>query len=92
MEKVVGKWWQLGMQAFTHQVDEHCHECGVPMRGYGELSQTPDEEGVERCSVTHQGIYKPKRKDRKVEVVTDLIQLETGRIGKVTHYLQNGAL
>jgi hypothetical protein len=80
-------WWQLGMYAFRSQVRKHCFECGVPLRGYGELSQAP--AGFEQTSATHEGVFRPKRKDRKVEVVTNIVQLGVGRIQKVNHYLQN---
>lgn len=81
-------WWQLPMIAFRDQVRKHCFECGVPLRGYGELSQ--DAGGVEQTSAAHLSVFKPKRKGRKFEVVADLVQLGTGRVGTVTHYIQNG--
>jgi len=90
------KWWQLGMQSFKDQVRKHCFDCGVPLRGYGELAQTDrNERGysdplpTEQTSQTHEAIYRPKRVGRKVEVVTNLVQLGVGRIEKSTHYLQN---
>lgn len=33
------EWWQLPMISFAQQVRKHCFDCGVPLRGYGELSQ-----------------------------------------------------
>jgi hypothetical protein len=84
----LGQWWQLPMLVFQDQVRKHCHECGVPLRGYGELSQA-DDGAKEQTSKTHASIFKPKRKDRPVEVVTELVQLNVGRIEKVNHYLQN---
>lgn len=80
-------WWQLPMERFAHQVRKHCHDCGVPLRGYGELAQA--EEGREQVSATHAGLFKPKRQGRQVEVVTDLVQIESGKIDMVTKYLQN---
>jgi len=82
------KWWQLGMHSFTDQVRQACHSCGVPLRGHGELSQSAD--GVEQVSATHQSIYQPKRKGRRVELVTVESQLGE-RLGNVVRYLQNGA-
>jgi Radical SAM superfamily len=82
-------WYKLPMTAFKKQVRKHCHECAVPLNGYGELSQATD--GTEQTSETHAGIYKPKKKDRKVEIVTDLVQLGTKRVGRVIDYLQNGS-
>lgn len=80
-------WWREPISSFRNQVEKHCPECAVPLRGYGELSQA--EDGVELTSKTHAGVFKPKRKGRKVQVVTDLVQLGTGRIEHVNHYLQN---
>lgn len=83
------KWWTLPMThiKFIEQVRKHCHECGVPLRGYGELSQ--EAEGVEQTSKTHEEVYKPKRKDRPVEIVTTVEQLRQGRITKMTDYMGN---
>lgn len=67
------KWWQLGMPWFADQVRKHCHECGVPLRGYGSLAL--DENGVEQVSETHADIYRPKVKGRRVELVTVREQL-----------------
>ena len=63
------------MQQFAGQVRKHCHECGVPMRGYGQLSQAPDHSSGEQTSETHMDVYRPKRRDRPVEVVSELVQL-----------------
>lgn len=80
-------WWQLAMKAFAGQVRKHCHECGVPLRGYGELAQA--ETGKEQTSATHAAVYRPKRTGRGVEVVTDLVQLGTGRLQRMTDYMGN---
>lgn len=84
------EWWQRSMAFFRDQVRKHCHECSVPLNGYGELSQAI--EGKEQVSATHAGIFKPKRKDRQVEVVTKVTQLGIGRIQDLTKYIQNGAV
>lgn len=81
------RWWELPMQAFWGQVRKHCHECSVPLRGYGELAQ--GLEGREQVSQTHESIFKPKRRGRAVELVTVRSQLGEGKLGKVTEYLQN---
>lgn len=81
------EWWKRPMRDFVIQVRKHCHECGVPLRGYGELAQARD--GVEQTTETHALVFNPKKKDRPVQVVTDLKDLTQGRIGKVTSYLQN---
>lgn len=82
------RWWQLGMHSFTNQVRKHCFDCGVPLRGYGALAQGQETQ-VEQTSATHASVYRPKRTSRKVEVVTDLLQLGIGKIQKSTHYIQN---
>jgi hypothetical protein len=87
---VDSNWWKKGMGEFREQVQWHCHRCGVPIQGYGELSQS--DNGKEQTSITHEAIYKPKRKDRTVEIVTDMVQLNTGRITNMTRYLQNAKL
>lgn len=78
-------WWNQGMEAFVHQAEKHCHECGIPLRGYGSLANAGP---VEQVSATHFNIYTPKR-DRNVERVTELIQLGKP-ITRVTDYLENG--
>lgn len=87
-EPAVRPWWQLPMAAFTDQVRKHCHDCGVPLRGHGELAMAAD--GVEQTSQTHAGIFKPKRPGRRVEVVGSLEQLGTARVGRVVDYYKNG--
>lgn len=80
-------WWQLPMWSFTDQVRKHCHECGVPLRGYGELALSQD--GKEQVSETHAGIYRPKRKGRAVELVT--VQEQLGpRLHNTVDYVGNG--
>lgn len=83
-------WWQLPMHSFTTQVRKHCHECSIPLRGYGELAQSPNPESREQTSETHAGIYHPKRKGRRVELVTVPSQLGNP-LDRVTSYLQNAS-
>lgn len=82
-------WWQLPMASFADQVRLHCHACGVPLRGHGELAQASDSDGKEFVTLTHQEIYKPKRRERQVELVTLKEQLGQP-LQKMTHYIQNG--
>lgn len=82
-------WWELGIHYYANQVRKHCHECGIPLRGYGELAQQSSSVAREQVSQTHQAIYRPKRTGRGVELVTVLDQLHTGRITRATDYLQN---
>lgn len=81
-------WWQYGMIGFVSQVRKHCHECSIPFNGYGALAQGP-EDRAEQTSATHAAVYKPKRPARRVEVVTTLEQLGTGRLSRAIDYLQN---
>lgn len=90
IETTVGKWWQLPMDSFAHQVRKHCHECGIPLRGYGELAQSTT--GSEQVSETHKDIYKPKDRGRRVELVTVREQLSEGKISSVVRYLQNSGV
>lgn len=81
------QWWELPMLHFADQVRKHCHECGVPLRGYGELACS--EKGVEQVTKSHVRVYRPKRKGRNVRLVDDLVQLQTGRLSSVIRYMQN---
>lgn len=89
-EGQVRYWWQLPMNNFRMQVDKHCHECSVPLRGYGELSQS--EIGTEQVSKTHAAGFKPKKKGRPVQIVDSLVQLGTGKINRLTDYMGNGKI
>jgi hypothetical protein len=91
-------WWQWPMSHFADQARKHCHDCGVPLRGYGELAQADrlpldaDHYGLtEQVSATHQAVYRPKRKGRAVELVTLREQLGP-ELEMTTRYLQNGRL
>lgn len=80
-------WWRQPIQAYSEQIRYHCHRCGVPLRGRGELAMTGKREQV---SETHLDIYKPKIKGREVEVVTELQQVEPGALNIMTDYIGNG--
>lgn len=80
-------WWSLSMEYFRHQVRQHCHDCGVPLRGYGELACATN--GTEQVSKTHEAVYRPKKLYRKVEVVERLEQLGVGRLSRMTDYIGN---
>lgn len=81
-------WWRLPMKNFSHQARKHCHDCGVPMQGHGELAISSSPEAKEQVSATHESIYKPKRKGRTVELVMVREQLGTP-LEKMTDYLGN---
>jgi len=80
-------WWRRPIQDYAEQIRYHCHRCGVPLRGRGELAMTGTKEQV---SETHRDIYKPKIKGREVEVVTQLDQVEPGALNIMTDYIGNG--
>lgn len=83
---VVNGWWCAPMSRFADQARFYCHNCGIPLRRFGQLEQSGEFEEV---SQTHLDIYKPKAKDRSVQLVT----LDTGRrLEKVTDYIDNGHL
>ena len=84
---VTSDWWQKPLSDFANQVRKHCPACGVPLRGYGELSQK--EDGIEQVSLTHIGVYNPKTKNREVQVVTEREELGKKSLGRFTDYLQN---
>ena len=85
---VRGLWWQQPMRFFAEQVRWHCHRCGVPLKGYGELAVT-NREGTEQVSRTHADVYLPKDKNRRVELVT--VREQLGRpLRSMVDYLGNG--
>jgi hypothetical protein len=88
LERTLSRWWEIPMTAFAGQVRRHCHDCGVPLQGRGELAQQSDEVGREQVSETHRGVYRPKRKGRAVELVTTRAQLGTA-LDDMTKYLAN---
>lgn len=81
--EVVPGWWREPMESFKNQVEWHCHRCGIPLRGHGELAQG---NGKEQVSKTHADIFKPKTKNRPVETVTELYQIQP-KDKEVTEYL-----
>jgi hypothetical protein len=80
-------WWRRPMADFAAQVRKHCHECGVPLKGRGELAVTGT--GPEQVSLTHLGVARLKRKGevRAVAAPADL----GPPLARVTDYLENGA-
>lgn len=82
----VDPWWQLPMTDFAHQVRKHCHECGIPLRGYGDLAV---EGRLNQTSAAHAGVYKPKRKEQLVQIVARPEELGERHVAKVTDYVGN---
>jgi hypothetical protein len=76
-------WWDNGMYFFADQADFYCHRCSVPLKGHGGLAMS----GVgEQVSATHADVYKPKDRQRLVELVTSTDQLGS-RKDRATGYL-----
>lgn len=63
---VTDGWWRLPMEKFADQVRHHCHQCGVPMRGRGQLANATGE--AEQTTKTYLPVFTPKR-ERAVNVV-----------------------
>lgn len=82
-------WWRRPMQDFAAQVRHHCHGCGVPLRGRGELACASDETGVEQVSETHRDIYTTKRRERQVQLVTLRTQLQEQALPSMVDYIGN---
>lgn len=78
-------WWDRPMEDYLDQVRQHCFSCGVPLRGYGNLAQAT--EGQEQVTATHESIYQPKNKERLVELVTDINQIDSRNL-VFTQYVQ----
>lgn len=81
-------WWNQGMDAFDAQVRYHCHACGFPMRGYGDLAINGTQEQV---SKTHAAVYLPKSKGRAVQLVERLADVQPEALRFGTDYIENGA-
>lgn len=86
---VVPGWWDRPMTSgeFADQARFHCHACGIPLRGLGELAVSGDAEQVSR---THAAIFRPKRPGRLVELVTTLEQVRPAADVRATDYLEKG--
>lgn len=82
-------WWKSPMEAFEDQVMTHCHNCGVPLRGYGELSQS--ETGVEVTTKTFVDIAIPKRSARSVKEASSLQEIKPQALTRMTDYIGNGS-
>jgi len=84
---VIDGWWNKGIDAFDAQVRYHCMACGFPMRGYGDLAIGGSAEQV---SETHKSIYKPKPKNRLVQLVDNREQIKENALNRGTDYVENG--
>lgn len=75
-------WWKLPMEAFEKQVDFHCHRCGIPLRGQGELAIGGETEFL---SETYKD-FRSKVKGRKIQIITKIEALNP-QDQEVTKYL-----
>lgn len=83
---IVPGWWRRPMNDFAGQVRQHCHNCLVPMKGYGELAQSAD--GTEQTTASYADVFRPKRTGRPVQLVQ--LATELGNpLERTTDYIQN---
>lgn len=78
-------WWNQPIEAFIDQIKYHCHACGIPLRGAGDLAVAGV---VEQVSKTHQSIYNLKVKSKEVQLVTLRSELKH-TVARATNYIQN---
>lgn len=81
-------WWKFPIHQFQNQIEKHCFECGIPLRGKGDLSQGNQEF----VSKTHEKIYNLKRKDGKIVNLINKREQLNGTVKRATDYIQNGAM
>lgn len=84
--EVTENWWKLPISAFEDQIRLHCFQCGVPLRGKGDLAVGGKTEYV---SKTYLPIAKLKNKEKKIKVVEKVADLD-GQVGRSTDYIKNG--
>lgn len=83
---IVPGWWDKHISEFEEQITYHCHRCGIPLRGYGSLANSGPTEQV---SKEHERVYKLKRYDRKLEIITSVEQMGDP-LHRATDYIENG--
>lgn len=81
-------WWRRPMVDFVEQVRQHCHDCGMPWKGYGELACAGDN-GVELITPDWENSLPSMKKGRTPKVSADLEDLKPDSVDDVTRYLQN---
>jgi hypothetical protein len=79
-------WWKKPIESFDKQIKKHCFECGIPLKGLGDLAVNGTKEFV---SKTHLPIYKLKKSGKELVVVSRLEHLG-GSVNRATDYIQNG--
>lgn len=85
--QVIDRVWDLPMAAYAADVRNACMRCGVAMNGYGEMATKRD--GIELVSKTHIDYFKPKIKERLVQLVTNTKDAQAFGVPRMTDYIQN---
>jgi hypothetical protein len=80
-------WWRKPMQDFADQVDLHCHNCGVPLKGYGSIAE--NRYGHETISESWGPLISPKTSGKAVSIVTTVEELKADSLNKFTEYKKN---
>lgn len=83
------EWWEHPIEHYTEQINKHCHNCMVPLRGYGELACSSD--GTETITPDLVDIYIPKTKGRNIKVITKLEELKPQALELMTDYVGNSS-
>lgn len=85
---LVKDWWKQPIEHFKEQIDKHCYECGIPLRGKGDLGFGTNEY----VSKTHLPIYTLKDpRNKNIHIVTKVEELN-GTLHRATDYCENGYL
>lgn len=85
--KIYPGWWKLPIERFAHQISKHCFECGIPLKGLGDLAVEGNNEFV---SETHKDIYKLKRPQGKTLHLVKSREELGGHLNRATDYISNG--
>lgn len=80
-------WWKYPIEVYKKQIEKHCMECGIPLRGAGDLAVTGILETV---SKTHLNIYKLKKPaGKRLKVVSSFGEMGN-TVKRATDYIANG--
>lgn len=82
------EWWKLPIGAFRHQIQKHCFECGIPLRGIGDF----DNGTNEYVSETHLPIYNLKKPTGKTLHLVRNVKELNGHVNRATDYIANGGV
>jgi len=84
--EVTEDWWTKPIIEYSNQINHHCLSCLVPLRAKGLLDNSMEPEKITPEVVD---IYIPKKKDKKVEVVTTIEELQPKAVKLMTNYIGN---